>query len=387
MARVRVPVKEGERKERANSKGVLQLRDVGSLGKILSGALERQRQCSQTTFNTEVEEARPGVQQEMSELKFTRPRHVIGSVEITKPMHFETKNNFQELADDEEGNEDSRIFYWESHLEMQQEHEKNNVCRRQNYHREKKCRKMSDDELLEVHSYIQGGTSHDGGKVPSWKQISNVILEEKDPSIRKEMIHWLEGGMKKDSEENLVNNKNDFPELRHAEPNPRKKKKLVLPRTKGSMKKLELIYCGVQQSGDPRRQQNQKEVDDYRRLTSEQNFPEIPTRPSPRSRGGVEYVNANGSTLPNRGEKLVLVKIRGGGHCALKLQVTDAQRTLLSVSKVCDGGHEVVFRSDGGFIRHVETNRKIGKFQRVNGVYRMEVEVEEDATAGFSWAE
>ena len=47
----------------------------------------------------------------------------------------------------------------------------------------------------------------------------------------------------------------------------------------------------------------------------------------------------------------------------------------------------MVFRSDGGFIRHVETNRKIGEFQRVNGLYRMEVEVEEDATAGFSWPE
>ena len=57
------------------------------------------------------------------------------------------------------------------------------------------------------------------------------------------------------------------------------------------------------------------------------------------------------------------VKIRGRGHCALKLQLIDAQRTLLSASKVCDGRHEVVFRSDGGFIRHVETKRKIGEFQ------------------------
>ena len=92
---------------------------------------------------------------------------MIGSVEITKPVHFETKNKFQELADDEEGNEDSSTFYWESHLEMQQVEEKNNVYRRQNSHGEKKGRKMSNDELMEVHSYIQGGTSHVGGKVPS----------------------------------------------------------------------------------------------------------------------------------------------------------------------------------------------------------------------------
>ena len=37
-----------------------------------------------------------------------------------------------------------------------------------------------------------------------------------------------------------------------------------------------------------------------------------------------------------------------------------------------------MFRSDGGFTRHVETNRKIGEFQRGNGVYRMEVEVDDE---------
>ena len=78
------------------------------------------------------------------------------------------------------------------------------------------------------------------------------------------------------------------------------------------------------------------------------------------------------------------VKIRGGGDCALRLQVTDVQRTLLSVSKVCDGGHEVVFRSDGGFIRHILTNKKVGEFQRVNGVYRMEAEMEESVETGFN---
>ena len=159
------------------------------------------------------------------------------------------------------------------------------------------------------------------------------------------------------------------------------------------MKKLELNHCGVQQveiqgvSKSRRKVMITVDSGAAESVTSEQNLPEIPTRPSARSRGGVEHVNANGSTMPNRGEKLVPVKIRGRGQCALKLQVTDAQRTLSSVSKVCDGGHEVVFRSDGGFIRHVETNRKVGEFQRVNGVYRMEVEVEEDATAGFSWPE
>ena len=83
-------------------RGVLQLRDVGSFAKILPGTGKAKINVPQTTFNTEVEEARPGAQQELSELEFSRPRHVI---EITKPLRFETKNHFQELADDEEGNE------------------------------------------------------------------------------------------------------------------------------------------------------------------------------------------------------------------------------------------------------------------------------------------
>ena len=158
------------------------------------------------------------------------------------------KNNFQELADDEEGNEDSSTFYWESHLEMQQEDEKNNVYRRQNYHGEKKSRKICNDDLMEVHSYIQRGTSHVGGKVPSWKQISNVILEEQD------------------SEENLVNNKNDFPEIRHAEPKSKKEEETCFPSHQRTNEEAGTQSLRGPAGGDPRRQQIQKEGDDYRRL-------------------------------------------------------------------------------------------------------------------------
>ena len=122
--------------------------------------------------------------------------------------------------------------------------------------------------------------------------ISNVILEEKD------------------SEENLVKNKNDFSELRYTEPNPRKKKKLVFLRTKGSMKKLELNHCGVQQveiqgvSKSRRKVMITVDSGAAESVTSEQNFPEIPTRPSARSRGAVENVNANGSTMPKSSGKV-----------------------------------------------------------------------------------
>ena len=73
------------------------------------------------------------------------------------------------------------------------------------------------------------------------------------------------------------------------------------------MKKLELKYCGVRQVEIQGVRKSRRKVmitvdSGAESVTSEQNFPEIPTRPSSRSRGGVEYVNAKGSTMPNRGK-------------------------------------------------------------------------------------
>ena len=78
--------------------------------------------------------------------------------------------------------------------------------------------------------------------------------------------------------------------------------------------------------------------------------------------------------MPNRGEKLLPIQAGNGMDCALRMQVTDVKRALLSVGKVCDSGHEVVFQKDGGWIRHKESGQ-IFNFVRADGVYRMEVSV------------
>ena len=76
--------------------------------------------------------------------------------------------------------------------------------------------------------------------------------------------------------------------------------------------------------------------------------PNCPTRPSAGSLAGVTYVTADGTLMPNRGEQRVRVKTREGHLCELKMQVTDVRKPLMSVSKICDAGHSVTFRSDGG---------------------------------------
>lgn len=96
------------------------------------------------------------------------------------------------------------------------------------------------------------------------------------------------------------------------------------------------------------------------------------------------YTAANGTTMPNKGEKAVTFQTREGHHCLLKMQVTDVQKPLLSVSRVCDSGHRVVFHSQGGYIQH-ETTGQVTHFYRDNNVYRMEVMPMECPTSGFTW--
>jgi hypothetical protein len=98
----------------------------------------------------------------------------------------------------------------------------------------------------------------------------------------------------------------------------------------------------------------------------------VPVVPSVGSREGIQYVTANGSTMPNRGEKHVPVVTAEGHKCMLNMQVTDVKKPLMSVARICDAGHEVVFSTKGGIIRHTTTGQET-RFDRVDNVYRLRV--------------
>ena len=100
--------------------------------------------------------------------------------------------------------------------------------------------------------------------------------------------------------------------------------------------------------------------------------PEVPLKSSAGSRAGVEYLAANGTRMPNRGEKAVPIVTSEGQRCMLNMQVTDVRRPLMSVSRICDAGHRVVFEADGGYIEQVDTAERT-RFQRVANVYRLQV--------------
>ena len=85
----------------------------------------------------------------------------------------------------------------------------------------------------------------------------------------------------------------------------------------------------------------------------------------------MKYVTANGSVMANQGEKDLRVITEEGHRCTLRMQVTDVQKPLMSVARICDAGHRVTFTRDGGVIES-ETGVKT-HFIRIDNVYRLRV--------------
>ena len=95
---------------------------------------------------------------------------------------------------------------------------------------------------------------------------------------------------------------------------------------------------------------------------------------------GVMYTAANGEMMPNRGCKRVKVTTQEGQLRTMNMQITDVNRALLSVAKICDAGHTVTFNTDGGIIRNNSSGEET-KFRRENNVYRMTVKLNETGFA------
>ena len=100
-----------------------------------------------------------------------------------------------------------------------------------------------------------------------------------------------------------------------------------------------------------------------------------PTVPVQHSKeAGVMYIAANGETMPNRGKKVLKVITKEGQTKAMNMQVTDVHKPLMSVARICDAGHTVIFKPDGGVIKSIATGEETA-FRRENNVYRMTVKL------------
>jgi hypothetical protein len=108
------------------------------------------------------------------------------------------------------------------------------------------------------------------------------------------------------------------------------------------------------------------------------------TVPSAGSISGVQYISASLGVMDNMVEKHVRVETSEGHTCTMNMQVADVQKALMSVSKICDAGHHVVFTKTGGKIVHLESGQEIS-FVRKNDVYKLPLKVVGDGSmSGFT---
>ena len=116
--------------------------------------------------------------------------------------------------------------------------------------------------------------------------------------------------------------------------------------------------------------------------------PHVPLQESAGSSRGQKYSTADGTTIPNRGEKTFVMRTKEGNDTEVTYQIADISRPLNSVGRICDQGNFVVFESTGGFI----VNRSSGartRFEREDALYMLDTwvprpTVGSSTSAGFS---
>jgi hypothetical protein len=105
---------------------------------------------------------------------------------------------------------------------------------------------------------------------------------------------------------------------------------------------------------------------------------------SPGSRRGQEFLMGDGGTIPNLGQKsLNLLDESVGRDLSSVFQIAAVTRPLMSVGKICDEGHEVVFRADMAVVNDSHGS-EICRFSRSRGgLYLAKMKLRAPTT-GFS---
>ena len=76
--------------------------------------------------------------------------------------------------------------------------------------------------------------------------------------------------------------------------------------------------------------------------------------------------------MNNKGGKDGKVRSEEEHKSVLKTPVRRVQKSLMSLSRICDAGHRVVFLKDGGYIEHERTGQRT-EFAREDKVYLLKV--------------
>ena len=99
---------------------------------------------------------------------------------------------------------------------------------------------------------------------------------------------------------------------------------------------------------------------------------DYPTEAGSAKKLGINYVTADGNELPDLGERLIPFKTQESHECAIKFQVADVKRPLISVATLMAQGNQISFDKEGGSITTKDGSKSI-RFHLQRGVYVLEL--------------
>ena len=98
----------------------------------------------------------------------------------------------------------------------------------------------------------------------------------------------------------------------------------------------------------------------------------VETKPGEATRRGVQYEVASGDLIPNLGEKNFLAYGEQGQARAIKAQVCEVNKALMSVSRMVQAGNKVVFSKSGSYVEDESTKEKI-PLREQGGMYMLKL--------------
>ena len=114
-------------------------------------------------------------------------------------------------------------------------------------------------------------------------------------------------------------------------------------------------------------------------VVNREDVPGYAVRPSAMSQAGAAFLAADGGRIENHGEvhvNMVSYDTKGGAHrITSRFEAADVTRALWSVGLICDSGLDVQFTSARALVIDKQ-GREVCAFDRINGLYIAEVDVE-----------
>ena len=98
----------------------------------------------------------------------------------------------------------------------------------------------------------------------------------------------------------------------------------------------------------------------------------VDTKPGEAMRRGVRYEVASGELIPNLGEKCFTAVGEEGQERAIKAQVWEVNKALLSVHRMVQAGNTVVFSRHGSYAQDDVTGEKI-HMREQGGMYMLKL--------------